>query len=112
MRAPAALAFSIDPAPASLAVGAGAPSKGLPRWLIATPQCAIAHCGSRWVMAANVCGERGNQNEWNMASARSNSACASGLHEIARCTRPSVSAVLVLVAGDCGPGAGAGDSGA
>src|SRR6266699_239432 len=37
----------------------------------------------------------GNQNECSMATARSNCVCASALHEVAKCTSPSLSASVV-----------------
>lgn len=48
-------------APVSSAAGAGPPRSGLPRWLIATAQCAMAQSGSIWVTAVNAFVAWGNQ---------------------------------------------------
>src|SRR6266849_2357559 len=51
----------------------------------------MAHDASVCGIAANALSVSGNQNECSMASARSNSFCAAGLHEVLNSTLPSFS---------------------
>src|SRR3954465_5190450 len=60
-------------------------------WLMATPQWAIAHCGSFVARAVNVSADFSNQNECCIAIARLKVACDSAPHEIGKFTVPSFS---------------------
>jgi hypothetical protein len=51
----------------------------------------MAHFGSVVGMAVKAFMVSGKKKECSMASARSNSFCASGVHEVLKCTRPSFS---------------------
>src|SRR5207244_8762525 len=59
----------------------------------------MAQLGSVSGIAENALTVSGKKNEWNMASARSNCFCASGEHEVLKCTRPSFSGSPVRLAG-------------
>jgi len=89
--APAARPASIASQPFLISSAGNGATSGLGRWLMATPQYAMAHDGSCLVMAVNAFIVSGKKNECSMATARLNCVCALALHEIGKLTSPSFS---------------------
>src|SRR5207245_8916268 len=91
-------ARAIAAAPAPSAFGAGGHPNGLPSRFIATPHWAIAQPGSFWAIATKASIDAENQNEWSMATARSNSAWTAGLHDVSNLTVPTLSSAVAPAA--------------
>src|SRR5262245_61192467 len=86
------MACSTVAPPSVSALDEGGQAKGFPSRLMATPQCPIAHEGSSAITAVKVLMAGANQKECSSATARSNCACATALHETGKCTWPRASA--------------------
>src|SRR4030081_2216879 len=74
------------------------PANGLPQWLSAMPQCAIAQLGSRARMLSNDLTASGNQNEWRSATALLKSSFTTAAHEVWNFTL-----ALPIASGDIAP---------
>src|SRR5712691_6319651 len=85
--APILLPFSTAASPALKVFVSGASHSGC-QSPIATPQYPIAQLGSNWITFPNSRPSSSYQNECNIATARSNWACAAGVALIEKCTRP------------------------
>jgi hypothetical protein len=83
---PVVAAFSIDALVSSTARAGLIPAKGLPHWLSAMPQCAIAHCPSAARMASNALMASGNQNECSSATPLLKSSFRGGAQEVSNFT--------------------------
>ena len=86
----AVLAFSTASHP-RLSAGGGGGDQICVHWLIATPQCPMAHWGSSRVTSVNALPASRYQKECSSATARSNGFCAAGAQEIGKVTCPILS---------------------
>src|SRR5262245_1823245 len=86
-----ALARSTAMAPISTFLAGGAPASGLPSQATAAPQPPMPQQGSAAAVASNPLIAYWNQNEGSIATARVNSVCAAGLHDVGKFTVPSFS---------------------
>src|SRR3954469_55582 len=87
----AALARSTAAHPCGSAAPVRGQVNGLPKSVMAVPQCAIAHDGSALASASKVFAPSAYQNECSSATPRWKRGCTSALQELAKCTVPSFS---------------------
>src|SRR5262245_56936808 len=82
--------FSIAALPAAITCGDRSPPNGLPQWVSAMPQYAIAHEGSVVSTPSNPARASGNQNECSSATAWLNASLTAGAHEVSKLTVPTL----------------------
>ena len=85
-------ALAMAALPLAITWGERCPANGLPQYVRATPQYAMAQVGSCLPMLSKSARASGNQNEWSSATAKLKSSLTAGLQEVLKSTVPALMA--------------------
>ena len=87
--------------PLAIVCGERWPANGLPQYVSAMPQYAIAQFGSSFSTPSNMARDSANQNEWRRATAWLNLVFVAGLQEVSKLTVPmsfgAISTMLLVL---------------